>query len=73
MNTPEEQKYFYRMFDEMYAGACTQTLVEKTEKLEKDSIRNALYETNGNRTLAAKRLGIGRTCLLAKMRKHSIS
>jgi len=73
MDTPEEQQYFYKMFDDIYKDNCTVSLIEKTEKLEKDSIRNALYEANGNRTLAAKKLGIGRTCLLAKMRKYNIS
>lgn len=44
-------------------------LPEKVEKVEKDAIQNALYETGGNQTLAAKKLGLGRTCLIAKMKK----
>ena len=65
----EEQDALRAVSEAMRETDCAISLPEKIERLEKNDIQNALYETNGNQTLAAKRLGIGRTCLIAKMKK----
>ena len=65
----EEREALYAVNAAMRELDCERTLPDRLEKLEKNEIQNALYETDGNQTLAAKRLGIGRTCLIAKMKK----
>ena len=44
----------------------------KNEKMEKKQIIRALEQANGNRSLAAELLGIGRTTLYDKMKKYNI-
>ena len=68
----EEQDALFEINTAMRELDVKHTLPSKVEKMEKDAIQNALYECDGNQTLAAKRLGIGRTCLIAKMKKFSI-
>ena len=65
----EEQDALYAVNTAMRELDLENTLPSKLEKMEKDAIQNALYECDGNQTLAARRLGIGRTCLIAKMKK----
>ena len=65
----EEEDALRAVSEAMRDIDCERTLPEKLERLERNDIQNALYETAGNQTLAAKRLGIGRTCLIAKMKK----
>ena len=43
----------------------------EVEMLERDRISNALAKTEGNQTKAAKLLKIGRTNLIAKMKKYN--
>jgi DNA-binding NtrC family response regulator len=69
----EEREALYEVNAAMRELDCEYTLPSKLEKIEKDEIQNALYETDGNQTLAAKKLGIGRTCLIAKMKKLGIT
>ena len=69
----EEQDALRAVSEAMREMDCATSLPEKLERLEKNDIQNALYETDGNQTLAAKRLGIGRTCLIAKMKKLGLS
>ena len=45
-------------------------LPDEVEMLERDRISNALAKTEGNQTKAAKLLKIGRTNLIAKMKKY---
>ena len=47
-------------------------LNEELETLERGCIKNALDAVDGNRTKAANMLNIGRTCLIAKMKKYEI-
>jgi len=68
----EEEDALRAVSEAMREMDCERTLPEKLERLEKNDIQNALYETDGNQTLAAKRLGIGRTCLIAKMKKFGL-
>ena len=49
------------------------SLTEEMENLEMSAINDALSNSNQNRTKAAKLLGIGRTNLIAKMKKYRIS
>jgi DNA-binding NtrC family response regulator len=39
---------------------------------ERNLVIRALTETNGNQSLAARRLGIGRDALRYKMKKHDL-
>jgi transcriptional regulator with PAS, ATPase and Fis domain len=69
----KEQEYFYNMFNEMWPHALEPIdLKTEVEKYEIDSITDALMKFEGNQTKAAKALSIGRTCLIAKMKKYDI-
>jgi len=68
----EEQDALYAVNAAMRELDCEYTLPGKLERIEKTDIQNALYETDGNQTLAAKKLGIGRTCLIAKIKKFGL-
>jgi transcriptional regulator with PAS, ATPase and Fis domain len=87
MNSLEEQEYFYKMFDEMWDKNGEKlfehgkkfaqldpsySLSEELVDLEKTRIMQALEDADGNQTKAAEALSIGRTCLIAKMKKYSI-
>ena len=80
MNTLKEQDYFYKMFDEMWGSAgevlpeeVQYSLSKELESLERERIVNALKFANGNQTKAAQSLDIGRTALIAKMKKYKLS
>ena len=69
----KEQEYFYNMFNEMWPHALEPIdLKTEVEKYEIDSITDALMQFDGNQTKAAHALSIGRTCLIAKMKKYDI-
>jgi len=68
MNREEEQA-LRQITEDMREFSQKTSLPDRMERLEKNEIRNALHDVDGNQTLAAKRLGIGRTCLIAKMKK----
>ena len=68
-----EQDALYDIFDELAANyeKIEQTpLPVDVEMLERERISDALARTQGNQTKAAKILGIGRTNLIAKMKKY---
>ncbi|MBL0939030.1 MAG: sigma-54-dependent Fis family transcriptional regulator [Gemmatimonadaceae bacterium] len=48
------------------------TPVRTLEETERDAIRSALRSANGNRSQAARLLGIARSTLLEKLRKYSL-
>ena len=80
MNTLEEQQYFFNMFDEMWAKSgevmpeeAQYSLAKELESIERERIINALKFANGNQTKAAQSLDIGRTALIAKMKKYCIN
>jgi len=54
------------------AKASTGTLRQRTDEVERDQILSALEAVNGNRELAAERLGISDTTLWRKMRRLGI-
>jgi len=69
----EHDAFFsYNDFWEDNIKLLNRSLPEQIEVLERDSILTALSNFNGNRTLAAKELGIGRTNLIAKIKKYQI-
>jgi len=82
MNTLVEQEYFFNIFDEMwgdnaYGEVLPQevqySLVEELETLERERIANALKLASGNQTKAAQSLDVGRTALIAKMKKYNLN
>jgi DNA-binding NtrC family response regulator len=72
-----EQAYFYDMFDEMWGEilpeATQYSLSRELETLERERIVNALALASGNQTKAAQSLDVGRTALIAKMKKYNLS
>ena len=54
----------------MLSGETSLSL--KNEEMEKKQIIRALEQANGNRSLAAELLGIGRTTLYGKMKQYGI-
>jgi transcriptional regulator with PAS, ATPase and Fis domain len=72
-----EQDFIWSALDDAFPSA-EDTSVYKTnlklelETLERGSIENALDASKGNRTKAADMLSIGRTCLIAKMKKYEL-
>ena len=70
--TREEDDELRNIMEELNSLRKELGLPDRVEKVEKDAIQNALYETDGNQTLAARKLGLGRTCLIAKMKKYGI-
>ena len=55
--------------DDMYKT----DLAKDVERLEIDTIKTALGVCEGNQTKTAKMLGLGRTNLIAKIKKYNIS
>lgn len=62
----------YWKFDDFYELDKNYDLVKEVEDLEKDRIKQALDNAKGNQTKAAEILKIGRTCLIAKMKKYGL-
>ena len=72
-----EQAYFFDMFEEMWGSQgevlpedVQYSLCAELEALERERIVNALALSKGNQTKAAKVLDVGRTALIAKMKKY---
>jgi transcriptional regulator with PAS, ATPase and Fis domain len=74
--TLEEQQALIDAFDDIwkdfYKLDDSYNLTEEIEDLEKDRIKQALDNAKGNQTKAAEILKIGRTCLIAKMKKYGL-
>jgi|TARA_A100001011_G_C13587778_1_gene546989 transcriptional regulator with PAS, ATPase and Fis domain len=70
----EEQLILWNSFDEIWPKNTIEefSLVDEMHKIEYDHLQNALLRTDGNRTKAAEILGIGRTCLIAKLKKFNL-
>ena len=71
-----EQEEFNQAFDELW-GPITHhinpvTLPEEIADLERKRIILALDSNDGNRTRAADQLGLGRTNLIAKLKKYEL-
>ena len=74
-----EQAYFFDMFEEMWGShgeilpdEVQYSLCAELEALERERITNALKLASGNQTKAAISLDIGRTALIAKMKKYKL-
>jgi DNA-binding NtrC family response regulator len=74
-----EQQYFFDMFEEMWGSHgeilpedVQYSLCAELEALERERIVNALKLTCGNQTKAAQILDVGRTALIAKMKKYNL-
>lgn len=76
MDTLKEQDYFFNMFDELWSqpdiDETQYSLCKELTKLERERIVNALALASGNQTKAAQSLDLGRTTLLAKMKKYNL-
>tara|TARA_B110000046_G_scaffold8595_1_gene8730 strand:- start:5920 stop:6153 length:234 start_codon:yes stop_codon:yes gene_type:complete len=68
-----EQDYLWAALDDLKQPPReTLKLPEAVTELETEEISHALAVHKGNRTRAADALGIGRTNLIAKMRKYEL-
>ncbi len=76
-----EQEYMFDMFDEMWGHASfgevmppevQYSLCGELAQIERERITNALKLASGNQTKAAQSLNIGRTALIAKMKKYNL-
>lgn len=64
--------YFTQNVIPAAAAMMTESLKSEKEELEKESIRRALKETYGNKSAAAKKLGISRATLYQKLKRYGI-
>ena len=72
-----EQDALWNSMCEVFPSARQEDLFKtdlklEVETLERSSIESALMATDGNRTKAANMLNLGRTCLIAKMKKYEL-
>ena len=74
-----EQAYFFDMFEEKWGSHgeilpedVQYSLCNELETIERERITNALKLASGNQTKAAISLDIGRTALIAKMKKYKL-
>ena len=76
MDYKTEQDYIWDALDDAFPAVPVvykTDLNEELSKLERGSIENALEAVEGNQTKAANMLSIGRTCLIAKMKKYELT
>ena len=74
-NNDDEQTAFFDLFDKMSDDWVEEpkediALHDAVDVFIIDSIAEALKESAGNRTHAAKKLGISRECLIYKIKKY---
>lgn len=76
MDYKTEQDHIWQSLDEAFPAVpivYKTDLNEELSKLERGCIENALEAVDGNQTKAANMLSIGRTCLIAKMKKYELT
>ena len=73
MDNKTEQDLIWQSLDDAFPVVYKTDLNEELSKLERGCIENALEAVEGNQTKAADMLSIGRTCLIAKMKKYEIN
>ena len=76
MDYKTEQDHIWQSLDEAFPAVpivYKTDLNEELATLERGCIENALEAVDGNQTKAANMLNIGRTCLIAKMKKYEIN
>lgn len=71
----KEQQAFWDTFEEIWPteGSTQYSLSDEVDQLQIDKIQQALENSEGNKTHAAKALGIKRETLLAKIKRYSSS
>ncbi len=71
----KEQQVFWEAFDDIWPDQEPKlySLTDEVDQLQIDKIQQALDNNDGNRTHAAKELGIKRETLLAKMKRYSLN
>ena len=69
LRTPQQQRL---PFQELLDGQNHLSYKEKLEAFEREIIRQALIETNGNKTRAAQKLGFSIRTLRNKVRKYNL-
>jgi transcriptional regulator with PAS, ATPase and Fis domain len=71
-----EQDFIWEQFDSLFGPISkdmkVETLPQEVEKLEVKRIQVSLEQNQGNRTRTADELGIGRTNLIAKLKKYNL-
>lgn len=72
MNYKEEQDLLWESLDFFNDMVSKTPLPDQIEALERNNLEDALLEFDGNRSKAAKSLGIGRTNLIAKIKKYKL-
>jgi len=76
MDYKTEQDHIWQSLDEAFPAVPVvykTDLNEELSNLERGCIENALEAVDGNQTKAANMLNIGRTCLIAKMKKYELT
>ena len=72
MEEESEQDVLWRVTGELDFTHPIDNLPKAISQLEQENIVQALEKYRGNKTKAAEDLGIGRTNLIAKLRKYKI-
>ncbi|MHA6251966.1 sigma-54 interaction domain-containing protein [Oceanobacillus sp. CAU 1775] len=74
ITTEDLEQYFPNLFHSIpQQPVSTTTLADEKENVEKILIRDTLKLTNGNKSDAARRLGISRVTLYNRMKKYDLS
>lgn len=73
MEEETEQDALWRITGELQYNIHIDKLPEAVSQLEQSNINEALSKHKGNRTKAAEELGIGRTNLIAKIKKYKMN
>lgn len=76
MDYKTEQDLIWQSLDDAFPAVpivYKTDLNEELAKLERGCIEDALRAVDGNQTKAASMLNIGRTCLIAKMKKYELT
>ena len=71
----EEQEWIWSQFDSLWGESKVNDVISLPEELEQFEIKRiklALVGNDYNRTKTAEELGIGRTRLIAKLRKYEL-
>ncbi len=74
-NNHEEQEWIWSQFDSLWGESKVNDVISLPEELEQFEIKRiklALVGNDYNRTKTAEELGIGRTRLIAKLRKYEL-
>ena len=71
----EEQDFLWSALDDLVPISVDNMRIDlnaELAELERSSIKNALDTCDQNQTRAAKMLNVGRTALIAKMKKYEL-